>query len=229
MSWQKKTLRRSHTRHKQHKNTPHQQEKRGPVRVQKGLRTDSQGKVSKASEDQRRAARERTRAVGRRRGTRSLHTQSLPGIDARGKRTGERREALTCSHARHCRHVPAANVLVERIRLIEHCAGPTRATKQHKTHHTNKKNEARSEFKKGLRTDSQGKASKASEDQRRAARERTAAVGCRRGTRPLHTQSLRGSMKEGKERARVGRHLLDLMVVTADTPQRPMSWLNAFA
>jgi hypothetical protein len=34
--------------------------------------------------------------------------------------------------------------------------GPTHATKQHKTHHTNKKNEARSEFKKGLQTDSQG-------------------------------------------------------------------------
>jgi hypothetical protein len=51
-------------------------------------------------------------------------------------------------HGGHCRHVPAANVLVERIRIIEHCAGPTRATRQHKTHHTNKKNKARSEFKK---------------------------------------------------------------------------------
>ena len=56
-------------------------------------------------------------------------------------------------HGGHFRHVPAANVLVERtprMIVIEHCAGPTRATKQHKTHHTNKKIEARSEFKKVL-------------------------------------------------------------------------------
>jgi hypothetical protein len=137
-------------------NTPHQQEEGGPVRVQKGLRTDLQGEVSTASED-RDTARERAGAVGRRRG----------GIDARGKRACGRREALTKFHGGHSRHVPAANVLVERSRIKEHCAGPTRGTKQQKTHHTNKKNEARSEFKKGLRTDSQGKVSKASEDQRR--------------------------------------------------------------
>ena len=74
---------------------------------------------------------------------------------------------------RHFRHVPAANVLVARNRIQEHCAGPTRATRQHKAHHTNRRTRPRSEFKKGLRTDSQGEVSKASEDQRRAARERT--------------------------------------------------------
>jgi hypothetical protein len=43
---------------------------------------------------------------------------------------------------------------IEVERITEHCKRPTRATRQHKTHHTNKKNEARSEVKKGLRTDS---------------------------------------------------------------------------
>jgi hypothetical protein len=62
-----------------------------------------------------------------------------------------------------------------------------------------------------------------------AARERTGAVGRRRGTRSLHTQSLRGSMQEGKERAREGRHLLAPILATLDTSQRPMSWSNASA
>jgi hypothetical protein len=36
-------------------------------------------------------------------------------------------------------------------------------------------------------------------------------------------------MQEGKERAREGRHLLARILVTEDTSQRPISWLNAFA
>jgi hypothetical protein len=56
-------------------NTPHQNE-RGPVRVQKGLRTDLQGEVGKASEDRGHgSAWLGTR--GRRRGTLPLRTQSL--------------------------------------------------------------------------------------------------------------------------------------------------------
>ena len=101
-------------------------------------------------------------------------------------------------HGGNCRHVPAANVLVEQIRRKEHCAGPTRATRQHKTHHTNKKNEARSEFKKVFERIRKGKVSKASEDRSHAARERTRAVGRRRGTRPLHTQIPPGIDARGK-------------------------------
>jgi hypothetical protein len=148
------------------------------------------------------------------------------GIDARGKRTCERREALTLIHVGHFRHVSAANVLVKRTRVIKHCAGPTRATSNTK-HTTPTEERGPVRVQKGLRTDSQGEVSKASEDQRRAARERTGTVSRRRGTRPLHTQSLRGSMQEGKERAREGRHLLVFMVVTDDTSQRPMSWSNS--
>ena len=77
-----------------------------------------------------------------------MHMQSLRGSMQEGKRTCERRKALTIRHGDHGRHVPAANVLVERICISEHCTGPTRATRQHKIHHTNKKNEARSEDKK---------------------------------------------------------------------------------
>jgi hypothetical protein len=81
---------------------------------------------------------------------------------------------------------------------------------------------------KGLQTDLQGEVSTASED-RDTARERAGAVGRRRGTRSLHTQSLRGLMQERKERAREGRYLLDFMLVTDDTSQLPMSWSNACA
>ena len=96
-----RSLQTSHTRHKATQNTPHQQKNEARSEFKKGLPTDSQGEVSKASEDQRRAARERTAAVGCRRGTRPLHTQIPSGIDARGKRTCERREALTVRHGGH--------------------------------------------------------------------------------------------------------------------------------
>jgi hypothetical protein len=86
-------------------------------------------------------------------------------------------------------------------------------------------NRSRPEFKKVFERIRKGKVSKAS-DGRGAAHKRTGAVGRRRGTRPLHTQSPRGSMQEGKERAREGRHLLAAMLVTVDTSQRPMSWSN---
>jgi hypothetical protein len=165
-------------------------------------------------------------AVGRRRGTRPLHTQSLRGSMQEGKERAREGEALTPFHVGHGRHVPAANVLVERTRIIEHCARPTHATSN--TNHQHK-NEARSEFKKIFERSRKGKLSKASEDQRRAARERTGAVGRRRGTRPLHTQSLPGSMQEGTERAREGRHLLFSMLVTVDTSHLPISWSNELA
>ena len=156
---------------------------------------------------------------------RLLHTQPLPGIDARGKKNvREKGEALTCSHARHCRHVPAANVLVERIRRIEHCAGPTRATSNTK-HTTPTEERGPVRVQKGPRTDSQGEVSKASEDQMCAARERTGAVGRRRGCHdPCTRNPSRGSMQEGKRTwGRRGRHLLDCMYVTVDTSQLPMS------
>ena len=173
-------------------------------------------------------ARERTGAVGRRRETRPLHTQSLQGSMQEGK-----------ERAREGRHLPPCMVVTAdtsqrpmswsnetaewNTAQVPHAPQATQNT----PHQQEERGTVR--VQKGLRTDSQGKVSKAIEDQRRAARERTAAVGCRRGTRPLHAQSLRGSMKEGKERAREGRNLLRSMVVTADTSQLSMSWLNAFA
>ena len=48
------------------------------------------------------------------------------------------------------------------------------------------------------------------------------------GTRPLHTQSLQGSMQEKTWGARRG-HLLLYMVVTDDVSQLPMSALNELA
>ena len=84
---------------------------------------------------------------------------------------------------------------------------------------------------KGPRTDSQGKVSKASEDQMCAARERTGAVGRRRGCHdPCTRNPSRGSMQEEKRTCeRRGRHLLRNMVVTDDVSQLPMSSLNKLA
>ena len=144
------------------------------------------------------------RGWSRGRGIRPVHTQSLPGIDARRKRTCERREALTSIHSGHCRHVPAANGLVEITRMSEHCAGPTRAT-SNTTHTTSTEGRGPVRVQKGLERIRKGEVSKASEDQRRAARERTAAVGCRRGTRPFHAHTPPGDRcKREKERAREG-------------------------
>ena len=49
-----------------------------------------------------------------RRGTRPLHAQIPPGIDARGKERAREGRALTIIHGGHRRRVPTANVLVER-------------------------------------------------------------------------------------------------------------------
>ena len=77
------------------------------------------------------------------------------------KRTCERREALTIIHGGHCRHVPAANVLVERNRIIEHCRKVPHAPQgKHKTHHTNRRTRP-GQSSKNLRTDSRGKVSTA--------------------------------------------------------------------
>ena len=135
------------------------------------------------------AARERTGAVGRRHGTRHLHTHSLRGsMQEEKERAREKREPLTLKHVGHCRHIPAANVLVEHDWIegvsCKHCAGHTRATSN--TSHTTPTRRMRP-----------GQSSKRSSNEF-AARERTAAVGRRRGTRPLHTQSLRGSIQKGK-------------------------------
>ena len=46
---------------------------------------------------------------------------------------------------------------------------------------------------------------------------------------PCTRKSLLGSMQEGKERAREGRHLLRYMVITDDVSQLPMSSLNELA
>ena len=46
---------------------------------------------------------------------------------------------------------------------------------------------------------------------------------------PCTRNPSRGSMQEGKESAREGRHLLRIMVVTDDVSQLPMSSLNELA
>jgi hypothetical protein len=111
--------------------------------------------------------------------------------------------------------------------MCEHCAGPTRATSNTK-HTTPTEERGPVRVQKGPPTDSQGEVSKASEDQMCAARERTGAVGGRRGCHdPCTRIPPRGSMQEGKRTwERRGRHSLACMVVTVDTSQRPMSWSN---
>jgi hypothetical protein len=102
-----------------------------------------------------------------------------PVIDAREGNAREEVE-LTRSHVAHRGHVPAANVLVEHNRILEHCASHTHATSNPK-HTTPTEERGSVRVQKGPRTDSQGEVSKASEDRSHAARERTAAVGRRRG------------------------------------------------
>ncbi len=83
-----------------------------------------------------------------------------PGIHG-GENKVQEGAALTSEHTGHGGHVPAANVLVEKIHAIKHCASPTHATSntQHMIHNTNQKNE--SEFQKVFeRMDSQGKSAR---------------------------------------------------------------------
>ena len=95
---QNRTLCRFHTRHKEAtQNTPHQQEERGPVRVQKGLRTDSQGEVSKAGEDQRR------------------------GTTGMGKGTNVNLSILLCPSQRVRRSAPEFMFVTEEVSQLEMC------------------------------------------------------------------------------------------------------------
>jgi hypothetical protein len=120
---------------------------RGSVKVQKVFERTCKGGGSKASEDCG-TARQEWGCWSSSRHTTLAH--AIPLGLTQGIRMCERRGALTFSHDGQGRHVPAANVLVERNRTVENCASPTHATSD-KTHHTNRRTRPGQSFK-SLRT-----------------------------------------------------------------------------
>ena len=136
------------------------------------------------------------------------------------KKNVREKGALTLQHVSDRGHVPAANILVERTRIKEHCASPTHTTR-------NRKCTTKTEERGPVRVQNVFVWVRKEDDEDAARHDRTGAGGRRRGTRFLHMQSLRGS-KQGKRTCERRGHLLCCISFTEDTSQLPISWSNTF-
>ena len=74
-----------------------------------------------------------------------------------GDKNVREKGALTSIHGGHGGHVPAANVLVERNRIKEHCHKVPHAPQATQNTPHQQKNEARSDFKKAFERIRKGK------------------------------------------------------------------------
>jgi hypothetical protein len=111
------------------------------------------------------------------------------------------------------------------MRHVEHCAHSPHATSNKKPTTHNRRTRPGSEFKKSSNEFARG--SEQGKSRPRCGRTGIGALAVVVAHDPCTPATPPGSMHEKKTRE--GGHLLSFMVVTEDTSQLPMSWLNALA